>query len=75
MIWIAAAEDGWGEKAWVGVSVGKKLGNGKGLGESVREGVKVAGGSMVGVPVGGTVGVICVGVETAAMVRATAVGR
>ena len=74
-IWIAAAEDGPGVKAGAGVSVGKKLGSGKGVGERVGDGVRVADGSMVGVPVGGPVGVGCVGVEMAAMVRATAVGR
>jgi hypothetical protein len=58
-----------------GVSVGKKLGSGKGVGERVGEGLRVADGSMVGVPVGGPVGVGCAGVEMAAMVRATAVGR
>jgi hypothetical protein len=65
-----------------GVSVGKKLGSGKGVGERVGDGVRVAdpqtagaGGLMVGVPVAGPVGVGCAGVEMAAMVRATAVGR
>ena len=82
MIWIAAAEDGPGVKSMPGVSVGKKLGSGKGVGERVGDGVRVAdpqtagaGGLMVGVPVAGPVGVGCAGVEMAAMVRATAVGR
>jgi hypothetical protein len=75
MIWIAAAEDGEGVKAGAGVSVGKELGNGKGVGERVGDGVRVADGSMVGVPVGGPVGVGCVGVERTAMVRATTVGK
>jgi hypothetical protein len=83
-IWITAAETGPGVKDGIGVSVGKTLGSRKGVtvrpsGDTVAEGrgegSSVALGSMVGMLVTGPEGSGCVGVEIAAMVKATAVGR